>query len=131
MTDPTACPDPESHNTARDPWSPCLGCGAYPEKVVDPDPFATPTERFAAAHRALEDALATISRAHADVAGGTPGILVDWVVVTATHLDLGDGQSATDHGIFGPIEGASYRAVGLLETGRDRLRFALNTTDGA
>lgn len=90
-------------------------------------PEQTPAQRFQAAHRQLEDALAELSRAHYAMTESAmpPGILVDFVVVTATHHDLGNGASATDHSIFGPIEGAAYRAVGLLETGRDRLRFSL------
>lgn len=96
-----------------------------------PTPEPTAAQRFQAAHRALEDALAELCRAHqsaAQEAGADalpPGILVDFVVVTATHHDLGGGQSATDHSLFGPVEGAAYRAVGLLETGRDRLRASL------
>lgn len=95
----------------------------------DPAPEPSPEERFKTAHTAVEDALADLNRAHAAAQGGDPGILIDFVIVTATHHDLGEGQSATDHAIFGPVEGAAYRAVGLLETGRDRLRVALNPTD--
>lgn len=86
------------------------------EQTPDPD---SPEGRRYVAERAwsrMVEAIEDFERAQSatDVGGS---ILVDWVLVTASHFDQGDGSSGTAYGLWGPLELPAHRLLGLLEYG--------------
>lgn len=44
-----------------------------------------------------------------------PGLLIDWLVITAHHIEEGDGVTATANGIYGPKNQRLYAAAGLVK----------------
>lgn len=88
-----------------------------------PTPEQTPEARFATAHRRLDDAIRAFIAETAE--GGQGGVVVDWTLVTATHHELGAGQSATTHGVYATEEAPAYRALGLLAYAEHYVKSAL------
>lgn len=72
--------------------------------------------RANAAFRRMVEAIEDFERAQAEDVGGS--ILVDWLLVTASHFDPGDGTSGTAYGLFGPDELPAHRVMGLIEYAR-------------
>lgn len=52
------------------------------------------------------------------------GILVDWMLLTAHHLEEAEG-SATGYGIYGPKHQRVHQAAGLVEYARVKLDKAI------
>lgn len=67
---------------------------------------------------AIKDFLATC--------GHDEGLLVDWMLVTAHHIDSGDGDTWTANGIYGPREQPIYRAAGLVTYAQIKVSQKLN-----
>lgn len=64
-----------------------------------------------------------------DRASGDGSLLVDWVLVTSSHLDTGDGGSATAYGLWGPIELPAHRLLGLIEYGAFKARARIEASE--
>lgn len=95
-----------------------------------PEPNS-PEGRAYAANRAfarMVDAIEEFERAQSatDVGGS---ILVDWVLVTASHFDQGDGSSGTAYGLWGPLELPAHRLLGLLEYGTHKARARIDASE--
>ena len=71
----------------------------------------TPEQR--AAHQLAEDAIAALTVAYSDP-GDPPGLLVDYVIVVAHHVDDGSGDTMTGHGVYTNPEAPVYRSLGLV-----------------
>lgn len=66
-----------------------------------------------AALRKVHDAIDELAKTLGD-----PGILVEWVLVSCTHHDHGDGTNGSAYRLNGlPVDNAPHRVRGLLELG--------------
>lgn len=76
-------------------------------------PDGPDTADQAAALRRVHDAIDDLAKTVGD-----PGILVEWVLVSATHHDNGDGTTGTAYRLNGlPVDNAPHRVNGLLHVG--------------
>lgn len=80
------------------------------------------TDEQKAADRALEEAIDRMSKAY-----GEEGLLMEWVVITAHHIDDGEGGSATGIDYFASDDLPVYRMQGLIEFVRDRLKDVIRS----
>lgn len=64
-----------------------------------------------------------------DRSSGDGSLLVDWVLVTSSHIDTGDGGSATAYGLWGPLELPAHRLLGLLEYGQHKARARVDASE--
>jgi hypothetical protein len=49
-----------------------------------------------------------------EILGQREGLLVEWFLITAEHVETGDGRAATVNGIYGPYNQRVFSAAGLL-----------------
>ena len=64
-----------------------------------------------------------------DRSSGDGSLIVDWVLVTSSHIDTGNGGSATAYGLWGPLELPAHRLIGLLEYGSHKARARVDASE--
>lgn len=80
------------------------------------------TERQRVADLKLEDAVETLIDAYRAEDGQPPGVLVDYLVITAEMRVDDDGEHATLYGLHsGPGYSPLHRSLGLLEAARSAI----------
>lgn len=65
------------------------------------------------ADRKADEKLGKAIEEYLEAQGHTDGLLIEWLLVTAQHIPLDDGGSATGVGVYVDSDQAIYRSIGL------------------
>lgn len=58
--------------------------------------------------------------------GDNEGLLIDWVVITAHHIDDGESHTMTANGIYGPSHQRLHNALGLVSYAKLKIENRAN-----